>query len=114
MSIPKSEYPDRGNIFSSLPESLREEVFEELVKDRSIRIERIISKGHTSPDEDWYDQSENEWIIVLEGAGTVLFEDGAEVNLKKGDYLSIPSHSKHKVTWTDPDNITVWLAVFYT
>ncbi len=43
-----------------------------------------------------YDQSENEWIIVLEGAGTVLFEDGREVSLKKGDYLTILSHSKHK------------------
>ena len=101
------------NIFSPLPENIGKEVFDELVHHQNVRIERIISKGHTSPDDGWYDQSENEWLIVLEGSGAILFEDGNEVNLNKGDYLNIPSHSKHKVTWTDPDNVTIWLAVFY-
>lgn len=101
------------NIFSPLPENIGKEVFDELVQHENVRIERIISKGHTSPDDGWYDQSENEWLIVLEGSGAILFEDGNTVNLNKGDYLNIPSHSKHKVTWTDPDNVTIWLAVFY-
>ena len=101
------------NIFSSMPENTRKEVFEELVQHGNVRIERIFSKGHTSPDDGWYDQSENEWVIVLQGSGSILFENGSNVNLKKGDYLNIPSHSKHKITWTDPNNITVWLAVFY-
>lgn len=102
-----------GNIFARLPENIGKEVFDELVQHENVRIERIISKGHTSPDDGWYDQGENEWLIVLEGSGDVLFEDGNKVNLNKGDYLIIPSHSKHKVTWTDPDNVTIWLAVFY-
>lgn len=101
------------NIFSSMPEDAGREVFEELIHHGNVRIERIISKGHTSPDDGWHDQSENEWIIVLEGSGEILFEDGSKVNLIKGDYLNIPSHSKHKVTWTDPGRLTVWLAVFY-
>jgi cupin 2 domain-containing protein len=102
-----------GNIFASIPENPQKELVEELVRQGDVRIERIISKGQPSPDEGWYDQSENEWVIVLEGAGRLLFENGSEVNLKKGDYINIPSHSRHKVTWTDPDTVTVWLAVFY-
>jgi len=103
-----------GNIYSSLPVQFEKEIFEELVRAENVRIERIISKGHLSPERGWYDQNENEWVIVLEGSGSVLFEDGVEVTLKKGDYLNIPSHAKHKVTWTDPKNITVWLAIFYS
>lgn len=102
------------NIFSSLPTDFKDEIFEELVGAGNVRIERIISKGHSSPEQGWYDQTENEWVIVLEGAGKILFENGTEVTLKKGDYVNIPAHSRHKVSWTDPDRPTVWLAIFYT
>ena len=103
-----------GNIYAELPLQLEKELFEELIRAENVRIERIISKGHTSPEQGWYDQIENEWVIVLEGAGVVLFEDGVEVTLNKGDYINIPSHARHKVTWTDPDVLTVWLAIFYS
>jgi cupin 2 domain-containing protein len=49
----------------------------------------------------------------MEGSGTILFENGIEHVLNKGDYLNIPSHTKHKVIRTDPNNMTIWLAVFY-
>lgn len=102
------------NIFAALPSDPEHEVFDELLRDKNVRIERIVSKGHTSPETGWYDQEENEWVLVLEGAGTVLFEDdNRRVTLKKGDFVHIPAHAKHKVVWTDPDNRTVWLAVHY-
>ena len=101
------------NIFSSMPEKLEHESLEELLRHENIKIERIVSLGHTSPENGWYDQKENEWVIILEGAGSILFENGVEVNLKKGDYLNIPAHTRHKVTWTDPNNITIWLAIHY-
>lgn len=102
------------NIFASLPAAeLDAEVFSELLRNKTIRIERIVSKGHTSPASGWYDQEENEWVLVLEGAGTILFADGRQVRLNKGDYLHIHAHEKHKVTWTDPDRLTIWLAVHY-
>ena len=101
------------NIFSSLPDKLVLELFEELLRHENIKIERIVSQGHASPENGWYDQKENEWIIVLEGSGLILFESGGEVNLKKGDYLNIPAHTRHKVTWTDPNSITIWLAIHY-
>jgi cupin 2 domain-containing protein len=102
-----------GNIFSAWPDKLENEFFEELIRHKNIRIERIVSKGHASPEDGWYDQQENEWVIVLEGSGTIRFESGEEVCLKKGDYLNIPAHTRHKVTRTDPDNVTIWLAVHY-
>jgi cupin 2 domain-containing protein len=102
-----------GNIFSSLPEKPEHELFEELLRDKNVRIERIISQGHTSPENGWYDQEGNEWVIVLEGSGKILFETGVEVHLKKGDYLNIPARTRHKVIWTDPDHPTIWLAIHY-
>jgi cupin 2 domain-containing protein len=101
------------NLFTSLPANFEKEAYEELVRSGDVRIERIISKGHTAPDEGWSDQIENEWVVVLKGSGSILFEDGREVTLKQGDYINIPSHARHKVTRSDPNEITIWLAVFY-
>ncbi len=107
-----------NNIFSSLPSDPKHEVFDELLrakKGQSIRIERIVSKGHTAPETGWCDQEEDEWVLVLEGAGTILFAEGKQqVTLRKGDYLHIPAHAKHKVVWTEPEELTVWLAVHYS
>jgi cupin 2 domain-containing protein len=102
-----------SNIFESVPGGMRAEVFEEIVRSPNVRIERIISKGHTSPDIGWYDQDENEWVMVIDGHATIEFEDGTLVTLGKGDHLNIPAHCKHKVSWSDPNHITIWLAVFY-
>jgi cupin 2 domain-containing protein len=101
------------NLFTDIPQDLDKEVVDILLQSSDIRIERILSKGHTSPELGWYDQAQHEWVILLEGAATITFEDGKETNLSKGDYLNIPAHIKHKVSWTDPDVETIWLAVFY-
>lgn len=102
-----------NNLLNNIPDTLPDECFEELVSAGGVRVERIVSHGHTSPASGWYDQEENEWVLVLQGAGKLVFEDGAEVLLEKGDYLNIPKHSRHRVAWTDPNEVTVWLAVFY-
>ncbi len=101
------------NIYDAIPDNLPEEHIESMLTHGSVRIKRIVSKGHTSPAEGWYDQDDNEWVLVVEGAGTVRFEDGTETTLAKGDYVHIPAHTRHKVVWTDPDRVTVWLAVHY-
>ena len=101
------------NIFKAIPDQLTEEIFEPLVESGSVRIERIISRGHASPASGWYDQQHNEWVIVLRGEAVLVFEDGRSVTLQEGDYLNIPAHSKHRVEWTVPDVETVWLAVHY-
>ncbi|SGY87430.1 Phosphoribosylaminoimidazole carboxylase ATPase subunit [Moritella viscosa] len=102
-----------NNIFDSIPADLSSEVFEDLVSSEKVKIERIISKGHSSPDVGWYDQEQSEWVIVIAGSAIIDFDDKPSVTLKAGDYLNIPAHQKHKVAWTDPDVETVWLAVHY-
>ncbi len=102
------------NLLKNIPDRLPEELFETLVETDAIHIERIISKGHSSPKGGWYDQDQNEWVLVLKGAARLAFEDGSEVSMGPGDALEILAHVKHKVVWTDPEEETVWVGVQYT
>lgn len=111
--LKQHEIMESGNLFSALPENLEAEVFEDIIRSQHVRIERIVSKGHTSPEQGWYDQEEHEWVIVLEGRASLLFENGKRHDLGPGDYVNIPAHARHKVAWTDPNVPTIWLAVFY-
>ena len=101
------------NIFASIPEKLDDEFFELLLQNEKVKIERIVSKGHTSPATGWHDQQRNEWVLLLKGAAIIVFEDGGELNLGEGDYVNITAHTKHNVKWTDPETETVWLAIHY-
>ncbi len=101
------------NIFESIPDNLTEEVFELIVQSSTVKIERIVSRGHCSPESGWYDQDKNEWIVVMKGEAIICFEDNKKVNLKSGSHLNIPAHLKHRVKWTDPDVETIWLTVHY-
>ena len=102
-----------NNILDSIPKDLSNELFEDLVSSDKVKIERIISKGHTSPDFGWYDQEQSEWVIIIAGSAVIGFDDKPSVTLNAGDYLNIPAHQKHKVAWTDPNVETIWLAVHY-
>jgi cupin 2 domain-containing protein len=101
------------NLFADLPTVLPEELVTILADNQHVRIERIVSTGHRSPEGFWYDQDEHEWVAVLKGEARLVFEDGEAVPMKPGDHVLIPAHLKHRVEWTTPDEPTVWLAVFY-
>ena len=101
------------NILNNIPDVLREELFETLVTSDAVQIERIISKGHTSPAGEWYDQQRTEFVLVLKGAGKLEFENGRVVSMEAGDWLEIPARARHRVAWTDEASETVWLAVHY-
>lgn len=101
-----------GNLLADLPEH-GEEDFQALLEDGALRIERIVSRGHASPAEGWYDQAWAEWVLVVTGAAIVEFADGRRCDLVAGDYLAIPAHARHRVRWTDPAQATVWLAVHH-
>ena len=102
------------NIFAELPEKMTEEMVEVLAENRSVRIERIVSTGQSSPDDFWYEQDENEWVVVLQGEAKLLLEgDESALLMKPGDCINIPAGKRHRVQWTTPNKPTVWLAVFY-
>ena len=105
---------DLKNIFSNIPKDIPKEIFEEIVSVENCRIQRIISKGHSTPDDQWYDQDKDEWVILLQGSAGLLFEGSDNhIKLQPGDYLHIPAHVKHRVEWTDNNIETIWLAVRY-
>lgn len=99
------------NLFSPIPDSLPEELENILSAGNDFQLKRIVSRGHTT---DWYDQDQDEWVVLLSGAATLEFEGGNTVDFKPGDYLLIPAHQRHRVCWTDPEKESVWLALFFT
>jgi len=103
-----------NNVFAVIPQCLDQELVEILVENKEVCIERIVSKGHTSPASGWYDQAKNEWVIVLKGEAIISFENESEIRLRAGSYINIAAHKKHRVSWTDPDLETIWLAVHYS
>lgn len=101
------------NLLSNVPENLAEELAETLQAGAGLRIERIISLGHASPAGFWYDQDENEWVLLVSGAARLRFEGEEPMELKPGSYVHIPAHRRHRVEWTDPRQPSIWLAIHY-
>lgn len=97
------------NVFAELRDDFEPERFATLMENDGVRIERIISRSHSSPAGFWYDQADTEWVIVLRGHAALRFESGELVEMKTGDHITIPSRVKHRVEKTAAE--TVWLAV---
>ena len=105
--------PKLRNIFEPCPPG-NEETVEQLVSGQGFRIEKIVSRGHSSPAGFWFDQPESEFVVLLSGSAKIRFESTDElVEMKPGDSMEIPAHVRHRVEWTDPDRESVWLAAFY-
>ena len=105
--------PLSNNLFKGFSSELPGELVSVIAENQHVRIERIVSTGQSSPEDFSYDQDEHEWVVVLKGEATLLFEDAGKTHLKPGDHVLIPAHQRHRVEWTTPDEPTVWLAVFY-
>ena len=102
------------NIFAKIPAGSTGEAFEEIIRGKSFTLERIISKGHATPEGEWYDQDKNEWILLLKGSAGLFIEgEKKAITLKPGDYMYLPAHVRHRVEWTDPDQETIWLALHF-
>ena len=99
------------NLFANLPSSSPEELFATLLERPGLRIERIASYGQSSPEGFWYDQPQDEWVLLLAGAARLWLAGRGEIALTAGDALLIPAHVRHRVTWTQAEPATVWLAV---
>lgn len=99
------------NIFS-LPDVMPgEEVIEALMPDNGVLIERIISTGQVTPKGVWYDQEQDEWVVLLQGNAILSWENGKRLDMGAGDWVFIPAHERHRVEYTSEDLPCVWLAV---
>ena len=97
------------NIYADPAGELAGEHFSLLWDNPAVKIERIVSHSHKSPAGFWYDQEEDEWVIVLRGSAALEFASGEIVELKEGDYVIIPRHVRHRVAQTS--ETTLWLTV---
>jgi cupin 2 domain-containing protein len=104
---------DEGNLFEGIPADLPRELVTALAGTSSVRVERIVSQGHVSPPDFWYDQEETELVFVIAGQARLMFEGEGERALGPGDWVQIRPHVRHRVTHTATDQNTIWLAVFY-
>lgn len=102
-----------GNLFSKLNPSRQREKFSLLLRCRGTKIERIVSKGQTTPPGKWLKGTKEEWVILLRGKARLKFETGESFVMRPGDYVSIPAKRQHRVDWTSPRTETVWLAVHH-
>lgn len=99
------------NLFQlgKMPE--KEEMVEQLIADRGIAIERIVSCGHSSPYGFWYKQDRDEWVALLQGEAGLSWKNGRKLVLHAGDWIFIPAGEEHRVDWTSSDPPCIWLAV---
>jgi cupin 2 domain-containing protein len=99
------------NIFDIPDARTGRERFDVLAQGAETRIERIVSQGHVSPPGFWYDQEQDEWVCLLQGAARIAWEHGRTETMVPGDWLLIPAHARHRVEATSTDPPCVWLAV---
>jgi len=106
--------PKTNNIYSHIPNSKRKEVFQALLHNKNVKIERIISCGQATKKDKWLKTRHVEWVILLKGAAKLKFRKNNRLfNLKSGDYILIPANTPHRVEWTHPRTKTIWLAVHF-
>jgi cupin 2 domain-containing protein len=102
------------NLFDDLPRQADEELSTELLWRKGVRIERIVSTGQSTPVDKPYKQEYDEWVLLVSGSAGLWIEGEGERELRPGDYVLIPSHRSHRVTWTANGEPTVWLAVHFS
>lgn len=91
-------------------EHCKTEVFQ-IIAEGSSRIERIVSQGQTTPENEWYDQESDEWVLLLQGVATIEFINNRLIDLTSGDYILIKAHEKHRVSYTSIEPVCIWLAI---
>ena len=89
------------------------EFFQTLFRNKTLKIERITSRGHATPKGKWLRGRRNEWVMLLSGAAKLRFQRGRLVSMKTGSSVLIPAGKAHRVEWTRPGVDTVWLAIHF-
>jgi cupin 2 domain-containing protein len=104
-----------GSLHRNLPSRpLACEITDIFVDRPGLRIERIVSSGQATPEGEWYDQDGDEWVLVVAGAARLRIEDEpGDRELGSGDWVLLPAHCRHRVTWTQVEPPTIWLAIHF-
>lgn len=102
----------KKHIYENILVDKSKEEFLDLLNHDNIRIERIVSNGQKSEKDFWYEQEENEFVLLLKGSAILEFEN-KEMPLIEGDFVNIKAFTKHRVKYTSEDETTIWLAIFY-
>jgi cupin 2 domain-containing protein len=104
-----------ANLNAFAPPPSGGEALQTLLETRSLRIERIVSLAHSTPQGEWYDQQQDEWVILLQGSAGLQIDGQPQVLiLQPGDYCYLPAHCRHRVAWTDAQQPSVWLALHFS
>lgn len=98
------------NLLADIPERSSSELFSTLLHHKHCRIERIVSYGQSSPEDFWYDQAWDEWVLLIQGSAE-LDLDGQTLTLSPGDHVFIPAGQRHRVLHTSSTPPAIWLAV---
>lgn len=103
----------KNNIFATPNLPLTEELFEPILTTSGLLIERIVSMGQITPPNEWYNQDNDEWVMLVQGNARLLFDHdkGETLNLIAGDYVLIPKNRKHRVVYTSFEPPCIWLAI---
>ncbi len=99
------------NLFTPAPAAPTAELFEPLLADHGVLIERIVSAGQSTPAGEWLDQDRDEWVALLQGAATLRFAGGDVLEMAAGDNVLIQAHERHRVEKTSALPPCIWLAV---
>ena len=102
-----------SNLFDDIPRDSPDELFTNIFTRSGVRIERIVSFGHATPEDAPYDQDHDEWILLLKGAAGLWMEEEGERTLRPGDHVLIPARRRHRVLWTAKGEPTIWLAAHF-
>lgn len=94
------------NTFNGIPE-----IFEKLHESEKIKIEKIVTNGAISSPGEWYDQDQDEWVLLLQGTASLEFKNGIIKELESGEYIFIPAHKKHRVLKTSAHLNCIWLTI---
>ena len=99
------------NISKGIGFNYPEEIVQKLASTDNVRIERIMSPESDVPSH-VYDQDEGELVVLEHGYAELEFTDSKQVvKMRRGDYINIEPHLKHRVLRTIKG--TSWLCVFY-
>ena len=103
------------NLFGSPLPALGEESERVLQSGESWCLKLIVSNQFKSPDGFWYDQDEDEWLLLLKGSARLRLENPEQIiDLSAGDHLYLPSRRRHRIERTDPQPGTVWIALYWS